>query len=63
MFRQNLSEPEIDKQKTNLLTRGATRVHVIQGAIDNEICSDDKDALSSQAASFLGQTEPLNRKG
>lgn len=42
MFRQNLCEPKIDKQKTDLLTRGATRVHVIQDAIENEICSDKK---------------------
>jgi hypothetical protein len=43
MFRQNLPEPKIDKQKTDLLTRGATRVHVIQDVIENEICSDDRD--------------------
>jgi hypothetical protein len=30
--------------KTDLLTRGAIHVHVIQDAIENEICSDDKDS-------------------
>ena len=43
MFRQDQTEPKIDKQKTDLLTRGAIRVHLFQDTIENEICSDDKD--------------------
>jgi hypothetical protein len=43
MFRHDQTEAKIDKQKTDLLTRGAIRVHLIQDTIENEIGSDDKD--------------------
>lgn len=43
MFRHDQTEPKIDKQKTDLLTRGAIRIHLIQDTIENEVGSDDKD--------------------
>ena len=41
MLRQNLGEAKIDKQKADLLMGGASRVHIIQDAIEKEICSGD----------------------
>jgi hypothetical protein len=43
MFRYDQTEPKIDKQKTDLLTCGAIRVHLIQDTIENEIGPDDED--------------------
>jgi hypothetical protein len=43
MFRHDQTEPKIDKQKTDLLTRGAIRVHLIQDTIENEVGPDDED--------------------
>jgi hypothetical protein len=43
MFGHNLPEPETYKEKTDLLIRGAVRVHVTQDAVENEIGPDDKN--------------------
>jgi hypothetical protein len=43
MFRHDQTEPKIDKQKIDLLTRGAIRVHLLQESIENDIGFDDKD--------------------
>ena len=36
MFRHDQTEPNIDKQKTDLLTSGAIRVYLIQDAVENK---------------------------
>ena len=43
MFGHNFPEPEIHKQKTDLLTRGSARVHIIQDMEENKIGPDDKN--------------------
>jgi hypothetical protein len=43
MFGHNLPEPEIHKEKTNLLIRSAVRVHFIKDAVENDVGPDDKN--------------------